>query len=179
MDQSGAMVSEITRLNSEEVTADLGAEIPQVAIGKSQDVKVNVEQRRRVVPIVFGKEYLRQYLPEAIKHCRATTESNTSKNISNKMRSATGNKTLIAHFLRPTLKALSDSVDANKSHVAAIGGWSGGSTVISASMQQYGAAGLSSSKGFKAVHDTSRKILACVLEVLEAEHGDNVVNITR
>jgi hypothetical protein len=38
---------------------------------------------------------------------------------------------------------------------------------------------LSSSKGFKAVHDTSRKILACVLEVLEAEHGDNVVSITR
>ena len=122
MDQSGAMVSEITWLNSEEVTADLGAEIPQVAIGKSQDVKVNVEQRRRVVPIVFGKEYLRQYLPEAIKHCRATTESNTSKNISNKVRSATGNKTLIAHFLRRTLKALSDSVDANKSHVE-VGNW--------------------------------------------------------
>ena len=179
MAQSGAMVSEITRLNSEEVTADLGAAIPQVAIGKSQDVKVKVEQRRRVVPIVFGKEYLRQYLPEAIKHCNATTESNMSKRISNKMRSATGNKTLTAHCLRHTLKALSDSVDANQSHVAAIGGWSGGSTVISAAMQQYGAAGLSSSKGFKAVHDTSRKILACVLEVLEAEHGDNVVSITR
>jgi integrase len=179
MVQSGAMVSEITRLNSEEVTADLGAAIPQVAIGKSQDVKVKVEQRRRVVPIVFGKEYLRQYLPEAIKHCNATTESNMSKRISNKMRSATGNKTLTAHCLRHTLKALSDSVDANQSHVAAIGGWSGGSTVISAAMQQYGAAGLSSSKGFKAVHDTSRKNIACVLEVLEAEHGDNVVSITR
>ena len=179
MVQSGAMVSEITRLNSEEVTADLGAAIPQVAIGKSQDVKVKVEQRRRVVPIVFGKEYLRQYLPEAIKHCNATTESNMSKRISNKMRSATGNKTLTAHCLRHTLKVLSDSVDANQFHVAAIGGWSGGSTVISAAMQQYGAAGLSSSKGFKAVHDTSRKILACVLEVLEAEHGDNVVSITR
>jgi hypothetical protein len=102
-----------------------------------------------------------------------------SKRISNKMRSATGNKTLSAHCLRHTLKALSDSVDANQSHVAAIGGWSGGSGVISAAMQQYGAAGLSSSKGFKAVHDTSRKILACVLEVLEAEHGDNVVNIKR
>jgi len=179
MVQSGAMVSEITRLNPEEVTADLGAAIPQVAIGKSQDVKVKVEQRRRVVPIVFGKEYLKQHLPKAIKHCSATTESNMSKRISNKMRSATGNKTLSAHCLRHTLKALSDSVDANQSHVAAIGGWSGGSTVISSAMQQYGAAGLSSSKGFKAVHDTSRKILACVLEVLEAEHGDNVVSITR
>lgn len=51
--------------------------------------------------------------------------------------------------------------------------------MISAAMQQYGAAGLSSSKGFKAVHDTSRKILACVLQVLEAEHGDNVVSLTR
>ena len=179
MVQSGAMVSEIARLDAEEVIADLDAAIPQVAIGKSQDVKVKVEQRRRVVPIVFGKEYLRQYLPEAIKHCNATTESNMSKRISNKMRSATGNKTLTAHCLRHTLKALSDSVDANQSHVAAIGGWSGGSTVISAAMQQYGAAGLSSSKGFKAVHDTSRKILACVLEVLEAKHGDNVVSITR
>jgi integrase len=179
MVQSGAMVSEIARLDADDVVADLDAAIPQVAIGKSQDVKVKVEQRRRVVPIVFGKEYLRQYLPEAIKHCNATTESNMSKRISNKMRSATGNKTLSAHCLRHTLKALSDSVDANQSHVAAIGGWSGGSTVISSAMQQYGAAGLSSSKGFKAVHDTSRKILACVLEVLEAEHGDNVVSITR
>ncbi|MDB9788959.1 hypothetical protein OAB86_00515 [Gammaproteobacteria bacterium] len=179
MVQSGAMVSEITRLDAEEVITDLDAAIPQVAIGKSQDVKVKVEQRRRVVPIVFGKEYLRQYLPRAIKHCSTTTESNMSKRISNKMRSATGNKTLSAHCLRHTLKALSDSVDANQSHVAAIGGWSGGSTVISSAMQQYGAAGLSSSKGFKAVHDTSRKILACVLEVLEAEHGDNVVSITR
>ena len=53
------MVSEIARLNSDEVIADLDAAIPQVAIGKSQDVKVKVEQRRRVVPIVFGKEYLR------------------------------------------------------------------------------------------------------------------------
>ncbi len=179
MVQSGAMVSEIARLDAEEVVADLDAAIPQVAIGKSQDVKVKVEQRRRVVPIVFGKEYLRQHLPNAIKHCSTTTESNMSKRISTKMRSATGNKTLSAHCLRHTLKALSDSVDANQSHVAAIGGWSGGSSVISAAMQQYGAAGLSSSKGFKAVHDTSRKILACVLEVLEAEHGDNVVSITR
>lgn len=179
MVQSGAMVSEIARLDAEEVAADLGAAIPQVAIGKSQDVKVKVEQRRRVVPIVFGKEYLRQHLPKAIEHCSSTSESNMSKRISNKMRFATGNKTLTAHCLRHTLKALSDSVDANQSHVAAIGGWSGGSTVISSAMQQYGAAGLSSSKGFKAVHDTSRKILACVLQVLEAEHGDNVVSITR
>lgn len=179
MVQSGAMVSEIARLDAEEVVADLGAVIPQVAIGKSQNVKVKVEQRRRVVPIVFGSEYLRQYMPVAIKHCSTTTESNMSKRISNKMRSATGNNTLSAHCLRHTLKALSDSVDANQSHVAAIGGWSGGSTVISIAMQQYGAAGLSSSRGFKAVHDTSRKILACVLEVLEAEHGDNVVNIKR
>ena len=179
MVQSGAMVSEIARLNTDEVIADLDAAIPQVAIGKSQDVKVKVEQRRRVVPIVFGKEYLRQHLPKAIKHCSETTESNMSKRISTKMRSATGNKTLSAHCLRHTLKALSDSVDANQSHVAAIGGWSGGSAVISAAMQQYGAAGLSSSKGFKAVNDTSRKILACVLDVLEAEHGDNVINIAR
>ena len=95
MDQSGAMVSEITRLNSEEVTADLGAEIPQVAIGKSQDVKVNVEQRCRVVPIIFGKEYLRQYLPEAIKHCRATTESNMSKRISNKIAFGNGQQNFV------------------------------------------------------------------------------------
>ena len=179
MVQSGAMVSEIARLDADEVVADLHAAIPQVAIGKSQDVKVKVEQRRRVVPIVFGKEYLRQHLPKAIKHCSDTTESNMSKRISNKMRSATGNRTLSAHCLRHTLKALSDSVDANQSHVAAIGGWSGGSSVISAAMQQYGAAGLSSSKGFKAVHDTSRKILACVLDVLEAERGDNIINMNR
>jgi integrase len=179
MVQSGAMVSEIARLDADEVVADLHTAIPQVAIGKSQDVKVKVEQRRRVVPIVFGKEYLRQHLPKAIKHCSTTTESNMSKRISTKMRSATGNKTLSAHCLRHTLKALSDSVDANQSHVAAISGWSGGSLVISAAMQQYGAAGLSSSKGFKAVHDTSRKILACVLDASEAERGDNIINMNR
>jgi integrase len=106
MVQSGAMVSEIARLNPSEVIADLDAAIPQVTIGKSKDVKVKVEQRRRAVPIVFGKEYLRQHLPRAIKHCSTTSESNMSKRISNKMRLATGNNTLSAHCLRHTLKAL-------------------------------------------------------------------------
>lgn len=51
MVQSGAMVSEIARLNSDEVIADLDAAIPQVAIGKSQDVKVKVEHGVNVINI--------------------------------------------------------------------------------------------------------------------------------
>jgi hypothetical protein len=42
MVQGGAMVSEIARLNTGEVIADLDAATPQVAIGKSKDVKVKV-----------------------------------------------------------------------------------------------------------------------------------------
>lgn len=176
MAQSGAMCSEIERLNPDEVLADLDAAIPQISIGKSNSVTVKAEERRRVVPIVLGVDYLKRHIVEAIELCNQTTESNISHRIGDKMRRDTGNNKISAHCLRHTLRALSDIADANQSHVAAIGGWAGANKTISSHMQQYGAEGLSRSEGFKAVTATSREILGEVIEAVEADQG-NVVSI--
>ena len=73
--------------------------------------------------------------------------------------------------------ALSVIADANYKHMAAIGGWKGGKEVISPMMLQYGADGLSTADGFIAVTNTSRKVLAKLLEAVEVDRG-NVVSIT-
>lgn len=72
---------------------------------------------------------------------------------------------------------LSHIADANYKHMAAIGGWQGGKEVISPIMLQYGSEGLSTAEGFIAVNNTSRKVLAKLLEVVEVDRG-NVVSIT-
>jgi integrase len=176
MAQSGAMCSEIERLNINEVLVDLNAAIPQISIGRDSKIQVKNAKRRRVVPIVLGADYLRLHIGEAIEWCRRTTESNVSRRIGVRMKKVTGNNAATAHCLRHTLKALSDITDANATHMAAICGWAGGEKIISRHMQQYGAEGLSRSEGFIAVTATSRKILAHVIEAVKADQG-NVVSI--
>ena len=176
MMQSGAMVSEITRLKIDEVLADLDARIPQISIGKDTKTQVKTKDRRRVVPIVLGVDYLRQHIGEAIELCNERASTTMSKRISKKMRQVTGNNSYTAHCLRHTLIALSDIADANYKHMAAIGGWSGGKGIISERMQQYGSEGLSKAEGFIAVTATSRKVLKELLEAVEVDQG-NVVSI--
>ena len=177
MMQSGAMVSEITRLNIDEVLAELDAGIPQISIGKDNKTRVKTKERRRVAPIVLGVDYLRQHIGEAIELCNELDQSSVSRQISKKIRQVTGNKAYTAHCLRHTLMALSDIADANYKHMAAIGGWKGGKEVISPMMLQYGADSLSTAEGFIAVTNTSRKVLAKLLEAVEVDRG-NVVSIT-
>jgi len=61
------------------------------------------------------------------------------------LKEATGNPALSAHCLRHALKANSDAVNANQSHVAAIGGWAGKS--ISSHQMRYGREGLTRGEG--------------------------------
>jgi integrase len=172
MMQTGAMASEIGRLDWAETKLDLLAEIPQVGLGKDGKTK----DRQRIAPIVFGKDYLMQHLESAIELCANTVDSNVSHRIKNLLKEATGNPALSAHCLRHTLKANSDVVSANPSHVAAIGGWAGKS--ISSHQMRYGREGLIRDEGFRAVRDTSVRMHQHIIEAI-SEEDSNVVPLVR
>ncbi len=174
MMQTGAMASEIGRMDWEETRLDLLAEIPQVSLGKDGKTK----DRRRIAPIVFGRDYLVQHLESSITLCANRTDSNVSHRIKKLLKEATGNPALSAHCLRHTLKANSDVVNANQSHVAAIGGWAGKS--ISSHQMRYGREGLTRDEGFKAVRDTSADIHRFIIEAIsEAALDSNVIPLVR
>ena len=169
MIQTGAMASEISRLDWEQTRSDLLADIPQIRIGQDGKTK----DRDRVAPIVLGRDYLLKHLESAIELCFKRTDSNVSHRIKKLLATSTGNPALSAHCLRHTLKANGDVVNANASHVAAIGGWAGSS--ISKHQLRYGRDGLVRAEGFIAVRDTSLRIHDHIIKAVGNE--SNVVSI--
>jgi len=169
MIQTGAMASEIGRLDWEQTQSDLLAEIPQIALG--QDGKT--EERNRVAPIVLGRDYLLAHLESAIELCRNRTDSNVSHRIKKLLVTITGNPTLSAHCLRHTLKANGDVVSANASHISAIGGWAGSN--IGEHQLRYGRDGLVRDEGFIAVRDTSLRVHEHIIKAVGNE--SNVISI--
>lgn len=167
MIQSGAMASEIRRLNTETVLSELNNPIPMIRIGTDDTTGVKNDFRRRSVPIVLGKEYLIAYLPKAIEWLNDSTGSAHAHRLKRGLRRATGNSQLTAHCLRHTLRANAVSKSANPAHVACICGWSGGGDVISRDMKNYGIEALTRSKGFREVTETSRMIHQHLIDALE------------
>lgn len=174
MMQSGAMVSEIGRMDWNETRKDLVADVPQVCIGKGG----KTQDRHRVIPIVFGRDFLLEHLQNAITLCGSRTDSNLSHRVKKLLVTATDNRALSAHCLRHTVRANGDIVNANPSHVAAICGWANSNKPISKSMMNYGREALSRAEGFKAVRDTSIKMHRHIIDVL-AESESNVVPLQR
>jgi integrase len=169
MIQTGAMASEISRLDWKETQDDLLAVIPQIALGKDG----KTEERDRVAPIVLGRDYLLKHLGAAIELCRNRTDSNVSHRIKKLLVTCTGNPALSAHCLRHTLKANGDVVNANASHISAIGGWAGSN--IGKHQLRYGRDGLVRDEGFIAVRDTSLRIHDHIIKAVGNE--SNVVSI--
>ena len=167
MIQTGAMASEISRLDWEQTRSDLLADVPQIRLGQDGKTK----DRDRVAPIVLGRDYLLKHLQSAIELCLKSTDSNVSHRIKKLLKTSTGNPALSAHCLRHTLKANGDV--ANASHVAAIGGWAGSS--ISKHQIRYGRDGLVRDEGFRAVRDTSLKMHEHIIKAVGNE--SNVVSI--
>ena len=162
MMQSGAMVSEIGRMDWDETRKDLMANVPQVCIGK----RGKTQDRHRVIPIVFGRSFLLEHLQNAIALCGSRTDSNLSHRAKKLLVAATDNRALSAHCLRHTVRANGDIVSANPSHVAAICGWANSNKPISKSMMNYGREALSRAEGFKAVRDTSIKMHQHIVDAI-------------
>ena len=132
----GVMVSEIARLNPDEVSRTLSAPLPYITIGAG-DSAVKAEARRRIVPIVWPEpvlEVMRQYLPAAIK--RSANSVDPSITVNNWLR-ARGLGTT-GHGLRHTLAAAATAANINPLSLARIGGWSMAGSALSSVMLSYG-----------------------------------------
>ena len=149
--QGGCMTSEISRLLHGEDVA-LGASIPHILI--KNDTKT--DDRKRVIPIVLGLEYIQQNLDLSTRWLASVEDS--SAVIKKFLTRATGNNALTGHCLRHTFRANAQNNGANLGAVAAIGGWSGDKTGISDIMLGYGAEGLSSGEGLKGLLRESKVI---------------------
>lgn len=178
MMQSGAMASEIKRLDPEAVLTELKNPLPMIRIGTDDTTTVKNDSRRRSVPIVLGKDYLIANLPKAIEWLNDATGSAHAQRLKRGLKRATGNSGLSAHCLRHTLRANASSKGANSDHVACICGWSGAQGVISKDMRNYGLEALTRHKGFQDVTATSRMIHQHLIDAIE-EGDSNVVQLRK
>jgi hypothetical protein len=174
--QCGAMASEIKRLDLEEAMEELNAPVPMLKIGQSEKTKTKTEERRRVVPIVIGVEYIKEHLKQTLEWLKKTSESNHSTMIKRKLVAVTGIKEASAHCLRHTIRANAESNDINHSHTSSICGWSGGA--LSKNAITYGIHRLSTHEGFLEIKKSSMKMHQFILDAIDEPEG-NVVNIQR
>ncbi len=174
--QCGAMASEIQRLDFDEAMEELNASIPMLKIGRREEIKTKTEERRRVVPIVIGAEYIKQHLLQTLQWLNATSESNHSTMIKRKLIAVTGIKEASAHCLRHTTRANAESNGINHSHTSSICGWSGGA--LSKNAITYGIHRLSTHPGFLEITASSLKMHQFILDAIDEPEG-NVVNIKR
>jgi integrase len=178
MIQSGAMASEIKRLDPEAVLTELKNPLPMIRIGTDDTTTVKNDYRRRSVPIVLGKNYLIANLPKAIEWLNDATGSAHAQRLKRGLIRATGNSGLSAHCLRHTLRANASSKGANSDHVACICGWSGAQSVISKDMRNYGLEALTRHKGFQEVTATSKMIHQHLIDAIDI--GDsNVIQLRK
>jgi len=174
--QCGAMASEIKRLDLEQAMEELNAPVPMLKIGQSEKTKTKTEERRRVVPIVIGVEYIKEHLKQTLEWLKKTSESNHSTMIKRKLVAVTGIKEASAHCLRHTIRANAESNDINHSHTSSICGWSGGA--LSKNAITYGIHRLSTHEGFLEIKKSSMKMHQFILDAIDEPEG-NVVNIQR
>ena len=150
--QGGMMQSEIKRLEPEGIKLD--SAIPYIMI--TGVTKTN--QRKRLVPIVLGLDFIKENFKETHAWVKRVTESSVSRKMRDFLRRVTGNKTVTAHCLRHTLKWNTDLNNVSAYEAASIGGWSGGSIGVSQHMLNYGAEGIEYEGRIKTIQDTSLKI---------------------
>ena len=179
MMQSGAMASEIQRLNPEEVQKQLSAVTPAIIFG-ADEVITKTEERRRIVPIVFGVDYLRRHLPETIKYLNngKAALSNASTSLKKYINKNLKTEGYTAHCFRHTLQALAVSKNINGRHTAAICGWSGKDAGLSKHMLKYGVEYLSHDEGFLQVKESALKIQEEILRAIEQLKDPKVISLS-
>jgi len=155
--QCGGMPTEVLRLKEDSV--DLSSSIPYLVIKGVTKTRM----RPRIVPIVLGKSFLGKHLNEAIQWMSSLVDPSAA--INNFLGAVFKEGSFTGHCLRHTFEVNSQSVGAHLGHVALIGGWSGNRVGVSEVMLDYGAEGLRQSEILSALHDTSVKIHAHLLQV--------------
>jgi len=150
--QGAMMPSEVGRLDAGDIALD--SSVPHLVI--RNDTKTNA--RKRVVPVVLGVDYLKEYLNDAIDWIRRTTDSTPSARIKKLMREITGDEALTGHCCRHTFRVNCEASGVSSTVTSAIGGWSGSSLGLSTEMLSYGDEGLAGSAVVQSLYQSSLQI---------------------
>ncbi len=157
--QAGCMPSEVSRLESKSINLD--AEVPHLII-KGQ---TKTRRRQRIVPVVLGLDVIRSQLETCVLWMQGVTESAHSIAVKKQLKAIFGDDRFTGHCMRHTFEANAISNNAQGTHAAIIGGWSGQKIGFSDIMLDYGADGLSQSELLQALYESNKLIHRHLLEV--------------
>jgi integrase len=170
--QGGMMTSEIGRLLPEDIALD--AEIPHIKIVNETKNK----DRKRIIPIVLGRELIKENITECIKWINRSTESTPSGTLKKIMRRVTDSPSTSAHCLRHTFKVNGQAAGVSVLTLASIAGWADRERRVSEHLLSYGAEGISQSPITQGLYKDSLKIHKHLIDI-EYGSSNNIVSINR
>ena len=168
--QGGMMTSEIGRLRPEDIALD--ADIPHIKIVN----ETKNEDRKRIVPIVLGRELIAANIADTIKWLKRSTESTPSATLKKIMRRVIDNPSTSAHCLRHTFKTNGQTAGVSILTIASIAGWADSERKVSSHLQSYGSAGISQSGIVKRLYTDSQLIHEHLLAI-KYDEPSNVISI--
>lgn len=170
--QGGMMVSEIARLRPEDIALD--ADIPHLKIIN----KTKNKDRKRIVPIVLGRELIANNIADTISWLNRSTESAPSGTLKKIMRRVTGNPSTSPHCLRHSFKINGQAAGVSVLTIASIAGWADQGRKVSEHLLTYGSEGISESSIMQGLYTDSQRIHQHLIDI---EYGSqrNVVSINR
>lgn len=155
----GMMVSEISLLTPASVKLD--GPYPYVTLTTTGKTTA----RKRVIPVVFGKDVIDKYLRDATSWLKERTHDNVGQLVNDLIQKVTGNNKLTMHCLRHTLRMNASRAQVDVTAMNEIGGWTDVSRV-SQSMLKYGSSALENTPYLAHLYGQSQRIHADVLEAL-------------
>jgi len=168
--QGGMMTSEIGRLRPEDIALD--ADIPHIKIVN----ETKNEDRKRIVPIVLGRELIAANIADTIKWLKRSTESTPSATLKKIMRRVTDNPSTSAHCLRHTFKTNGQTAGVSILTIASIAGWADSERNVSKHLLSYGSEGISQSAIMQGLYTDSQLIHEHLLAI-KYDEPSNVISI--
>ncbi|MDB9724330.1 site-specific integrase [bacterium] len=170
--QGGMMVSEIARLRPEDIALD--SDIPHLKIVNETKNK----DRKRIVPIVLGRELIANSIDDTIKWLNRSTESTPSGTLKKIMRRVTGNPSTSPHCLRHSFKINGQAAGVSVLTIASIAGWADQGRKVSEHLLSYGSEGISESTIMQGLYTDSQLIHKHLLAI-KYDEPSNVISIHR
>ena len=170
--QGGMMTSEIGRLRTEDIALD--ADIPHIKIVN----ETKNEDRKRIVPVVLGRELIAANIDDCIKWIKGSTESTPSATLKKIMRKVIDNPDTSAHCLRHSFKINGQAAAVSVLTIASIAGWADSERKVSSHLLSYGSEGISQSAIMQGLYTDSQHIHKHLLAI-KYDEPSNVISIHR
>ena len=168
--QGGMMTSEIGRLRTEDIALD--ADIPHIKIVN----ETKNEDRKRIVPVVLGRELIAANIDDCIKWIKGSTESTPSATLKKIMRKVIDNPDTSAHCLRHSFKINGQAAAVSVLTIASIAGWADSERKVSSHLLSYGSEGISQSAIMQGLYTDSQLIHKHLLAI-KYDEPSNVISI--